>query len=185
MGTLHPKPTGREATFRNDDVIVSKTDLRGKITYVNDVFVAVSGYTPPDLLGQPHSMIRHPDMPRCVFEVLWRTIASGREVFAYVMNLARDGSHYWVLAHVTPSHDQGGRHVGYHSHRRAPWPDALAKVKPLYGRLLGIERSHEDRARGLAESTRAVEKLLEEHGMEWNEFVFGLSKETRVDAAVA
>jgi PAS domain S-box-containing protein len=181
----HPTPTGRAVTFADDDVIVSKTDLQGKITYVNDVFVTVSGYAPAELIGAPHSLIRHPDMPRCVFEVLWQTITRGREIFAYVLNLAKDGSHYWVLAHVTPSYDTRGRHVGYHSHRRAPWADALARVQPLYAELLGVERAHRDRARGLAASVGVVERMLQERGMEWNELVFSLSKETQVDAAVA
>jgi len=180
----HPIPTGREITFAPDDVIVSKTDLQGKITYVNDVFVAVSGYTPAELLGAPHSLIRHPDMPRCVFKVLWDTIAQRREIFAYVLNMAKDGAHYWVLAHVTPSYDRAGRHVGYHSHRRAPWADALAKVKPLHAKLLSVERAHTDRSMGLAASVRLVEQLLVEQAMEWDEFVFSLSAETRVDAAV-
>ena len=93
-------PTGRERMFGEDEIIVSKTDLQGKITYANSVFLRVVGYAEEDVLGQPHSMIRHPGMPRAVFKLLWETIAGGREIFAYVKNMARDGDHYSVFAHV-------------------------------------------------------------------------------------
>ncbi|HPV77190.1 MAG TPA: PAS domain-containing protein, partial [Gemmatimonadaceae bacterium] len=89
-------PSGRERSFGEDEIIVSKTDLQGKITYANDVFIRVSGYEEDELLGAPHSIIRHPDMPRAVFKLLWDTLATGREVFAYVNNMARNGDNYWV-----------------------------------------------------------------------------------------
>ena len=88
------KPTGVERFFDDDDIIVSKTDLKGKITYANRVFSQVSGYTEPELIGQPHNLIRHPDMPRCVFKLLWDTVQDGREIFAYVVNLCKGGDHY-------------------------------------------------------------------------------------------
>ena len=103
-------PTGRERMFGEDEIIVSKTDLKGRITYANSVFLRVAGYAEEDVLGQPHSMIRHPGMPRAVFKLLWETIAGGREIFAYVKNMARDGDHYWVFAHVTPSFDNRRHH---------------------------------------------------------------------------
>ena len=95
--------TGVERTFGEDEIIVSKTDLTGRITYANDVFLRISGYAEAEVLGQPHSIIRHPGTPRAVFSLLWRTIESGREIFAYVVNRAKNGDHYWVLAHVTPT----------------------------------------------------------------------------------
>ena len=114
------RPTGVERTFGQDEIIVSKTDLKGRITYANRVFLQVAGYTEREVLGAPHSLIRHPDMPRSVFQLLWDTIQGGREVFAYVVNLAKNGDHYWVLAHVTPTFDDAGKIVGYHSMRRLP-----------------------------------------------------------------
>ena len=98
-----PRPTGREISFGEDEIIVSKTDTRGVITYSNTVFQRVSGYTEEELQGKPHSIIRHPDMPRCVFRLLWDTVQSGHELFAYVLNLAKNGDGYWVFAHITPS----------------------------------------------------------------------------------
>ena len=112
--------TGSERFIGENDIIVSKTDLKGRITYCNKVFLDIAGYTERECLGQPHSMIRHPDMPRCIFKVLWDTIQSGQEIFAYVVNRAANGDHYWVYAHVTPSIGEGGTIVGYHSNRRVP-----------------------------------------------------------------
>nr|BFE86398.1 hypothetical protein GCM10020093_089990 [Planobispora longispora] len=124
------RPTGVERTFAPDEIIVTKTDLKGHITYANDVFLRVSAYSEEEVLGQPHSLIRHPDMPRCVFALLWQEIRRGREIFAYVVNLAADGAHYWVLAHVTPSAGPGGQIVGYHSNRRVPGEAALRRIRP-------------------------------------------------------
>ena len=125
------RPTGQERTFGVDELIVSKTDPRGVITYANDVFLRVSGYEMDEVVGRPHNLIRHPDMPRAVFQLLWDTLSSGRELFAYINNLAQDGAHYWVLAHVTPSYGPGGRVIGYHSNRRRPSPRAVQQLQPL------------------------------------------------------
>lgn len=112
--------TGVEKSFGKDEIIVSKTDLKGRITYVNRVFMSVAGYEEDELLGEPHSLIRHPDMPRCVFKLLWDTIQAKNEIFAYVINRCKNGDHYWVHAHVTPNFDAQGAVVGYHSNRRVP-----------------------------------------------------------------
>ena len=128
--------TGVERFFDVDDIIVSKTDLKGRITYANDVFLEIAGYTEQEVLGQPHSMIRHPDMPRCIFKLLWDTIQGGQEIFAYVINRCKNGDHYWVYAHVTPSKGVGGEIVGYHSNRRVPERSIVEKtIIPLYQEL--------------------------------------------------
>ena len=143
-------------------------------SYANDVFVRVSGYTEAELLGQPHSLIRHPDMPRAVFKLLWDTIEQNREVFAYVVNLAKNGDHYWVLAHVTPSFSRDGHLVGFHSNRRAPAADAVSKAKGLYAKLVAEEKRHRDRAEGLAASVAMFGEVLRQQGMDYEEFVFSL-----------
>ncbi len=167
-------PSGRERTFGEDEIIVSKTDMQGKITYANDVFIRVSGYEEHELLGAPHSIIRHPDMPRAVFKLLWDTLGAGREVFAYVNNMARDGDNYWVLAHVTPSFDRNGTIVGYHSNRRVPEPSKLEKVKPIYAALLDAERRHSDRRDGLVASVALLEGTLASAGIAYDEWVWSL-----------
>ncbi len=97
------QPTGIERTFKEDEIIVSKTDLKGIITYANRTFLDVALYREDEVLGMPHSIIRHPDMPRCVFKLLWDTIEEGNEIIAYVKNMAKNGDFYWVFAHVTPT----------------------------------------------------------------------------------
>jgi len=176
-------PNGREIHFGDEEIIVSKTDLKGRITYANDVFAKVSGYSEAELLGKPHNLIRHPDMPACVFQLLWDVIEQRQEIFAYVINMAKDGGHYWVFAHVTPSFDLAGHHIGYHSNRRVPYVDALPAVKSLYAALCAEERRHPNKKEAIAASTAILMKILTEQGKSYGEFVFGLSRYTRLGAA--
>ena len=125
MRQVAVRPTGVERSFDPGQFIVSKTDRKGVITYANQTFCDVARYTEAEVVGQPHNLIRHPDMPRCVFKLLWDTVEAGEEIFAYVVNLAADGAHYWVFAHVTPTRDRSGAVVGFHSNRRVPDPAAV------------------------------------------------------------
>lgn len=165
--------TGIERHLAPEDIIVSKTDLQGRITYVNKVFMEISGYTEEEMLGTPHSVIRHPDMPRAAFKLVWDTIASGSEIFAYVINRAKCGDHYWVLAHITPSYALDGTLIGYHSSRRAPRPEAVAAVIPLYQQLCEIEQQH-GRKEGLERSFAAVLDLLAQKGCSYEQFILSL-----------
>ncbi len=167
--------TGVERRLGREDVIVSKTDLQGKITYANNVLCRVSGYSLSELIGAPHSLIRHPGMPRCVFKLLWDTIQSGNECFAYVNNRARNGDNYWVFAHVTPTFDSKGQIIGYHSNRRAPARSAIEAVEPIYRLLLDIERSHSDRRVGLEKSHAALLAYLEKHKVTYDELIFSIT----------
>ena len=176
-------PTGTEVTFAEHEIIVSKTDSRGVITYANDVFLRVAGYTEEEVLGQPHNFIRHPDMPRCIFALLWETLKANREIFAYVVNLTRTGDHYWVFAHVTPSFDFEGRPIGYHSNRRSMYRDALPKVRELYARLRQEEQKHSEPARAVEAGRRLLGTILDQQKMDYAEFVFSLSTQTQLAIA--
>ena len=168
-------PTGREAIFRDDEIIVSKTDLKGHITYANDVFLRVSGFTEEELLGAPHSLIRHPEMPRCVFKLLWDTIEKGQEVFAYVKNMTKAGDHYWVFAHVTPSYDANKQIIGYHSNRRVPERRVIeGAIIPLYAQLLAEERRHANGKESLASGFQFLTDFVQSKGMSYDELVFSL-----------
>ncbi len=167
--------TGVERHFADDEIIVSKTDLKGRITYVNRVFMAVSGFSERELLGQPHSLIRHPDMPRSVFKLFWDTLHQGREVFAYVVNRCKTGDHYWVLAHATPSFDLSGNVVGYHSNRRVPDARVLrGSIEPLYRMLRDEEARHSDRKQGMLAAHAKLTNLLAEKGIGYDRWVFSL-----------
>ncbi len=174
MPPASPHPTGREITFPETDLIVSKTDARGRITYCNRVFLRVAGYEEHELLGAPHSIIRHPDMPRCAFKLLWDTIGAGQEIFAYVKNMARSGDHYWVFAHVTPSLDGDGKLLSYHSNRRTPKRSAVAAIEPIYRDLLAIENGHADRKAGMHAAFDHLVGLLSSKGITYDRFVLAL-----------
>ncbi|MCB1529671.1 MAG: PAS domain-containing protein [Rhodospirillales bacterium] len=174
--TTHPLPlTGVERLLKKDDIIVSKTDLKGRITYANRVFMDIACYEEHELIGAPHSIVRHPDMPRCVFKLLWDTIEAKGEIFAYVVNRAKNGDHYWVFAHVTPSFDANGNLTGYHSSRRAPDKNIVQNtIVPLYKTLLEEENRHSNRKDGMNSATNMVLNLLKENNVGYNEFIFSL-----------
>lgn len=165
-------PTSEERTFGREEIIVSKTDPQGRITYANDVFVRVSGYRRDELLGRPHSLIRHPDMPRAIFRTLWDTVQHGQEIFAYVKNLAADGAYYWVLAHVTPSTDATGATVGYHSNRRLPDPSAVRAAEELYAVLLAEESRHATGNAAVDASSAVLADLLAGDGTTYDAWVW-------------
>jgi PAS domain S-box-containing protein len=167
-------PTGEARTFAADELIVSKTDLRGVITYANDVFLRISRYELDEVLGRPHNLIRHPEMPRAVFALLWQTLSEGRELFAYINNLASDGAHYWVLAHVTPSYSADGAVIGYHSNRRRPSPGAIRTVTPLYRRLVEEERRHPTAKAAVAASSRLLDELVAAEAGSYEEFIWSV-----------
>jgi PAS domain S-box-containing protein len=168
------RPTGAVRTFPADELIVSKTDRRGVITYANDVFLRVSGYGRDEVIGRPHNLIRHPDMPRAVFKLLWDTLAEGREIFAYIDNLAADGASYWVLAHVTPSRGSDGSIVGYHSNRRSPSPRAIDRLRPLYRQLLEEERRHVSTRDAVAASSQLFAELIARQAASYEDLIWSV-----------
>ena len=155
--------------MKQDDFIVSKTDLKGRITYVNKIFMEMAEFTEEELLGKPHSIIRHSDMPKAVFKLLWDMVQSGDEIFAFVLNKTKNGNDYWVYANVTPSKDKSGRTIGYYSVRRMPNPAALKIIKPLYAQMLSAERSG-----GADAGTKVLTDLLHEKGVDYNELIISL-----------
>lgn len=168
------KPTGIENVLSDEELIVSKTDLKGRITYANDVFLRMAKYSWKELVGAPHSLVRHPEMPRCVFKLLWDTLEARQEIFAYVVNLAKDGSHYWVFAHVTPTFDISGNLVGYHSNRRKPDLGPVEKISPIYKALCQEEARHSNAKEGMRASLNMMIGLLRNQGVGYDEFVLSL-----------
>lgn len=169
--------TGRERTFDPDEIIVSKTDPQGRITYANRIFCRIADYTEAELLGKPHSIVRHPEMPRCVFKVLWDTIRSGSEIFAYVVNRSKGGDYYWVFAHVTPSYDAVGNLIGYHSNRRVPDRSVLKKVRPIYQALLSEERKYKNPKEQMQASLPVLTDYLRDQGKSYEELIFSWHNE--------
>jgi len=169
------RPSGRERFFPASELIVSKTDLKGRITYANQLFCTVAGYRESELIGQPHSIVRHPDMPRSVFRLLWETIEEGREIFAYVKNMASNGDHYWVFAHVTPSFGVDGKLTGYHSNRRSPAADIVKNtISPVYAEVLAIEQRHANGKEAVAAGYKALVDFVASQKVSYDELMFAL-----------
>ncbi len=131
----------REYVLTDDDLIITKTDPKGVITYANRDFMRICGYREDALLGHPHSIIRHPDMPRGAFRLLWKTLQRGEEFFGVVKNRIADNGFYWVLANITPDFDRHGALKGYYSVRRRPARAALDALIPVYEQMNTIERN--------------------------------------------
>ena len=154
-----------------DAFLVSKTDTKGKITYCNIPFAQIVGAKGNELIGKPHNIVRHPDMPRVVFKILWEYVKNKKEVFAYVQNKSFDGAFYWVFANVTASLDQNGNIIGYYSVRRKPNPKALEIIIPLYRQLLEVEKSG-----GMEASSKLLDNILKEKNKSYDELMNDLQR---------
>ena len=124
----------KEVPFPASGVIVSKTDTKGIITYANDAFVEISGYTREELIGKSHNIVRHPDMPPSAFRWLWDTLKDERPWRGVVKNRCKNGDHYWVRATVAPI-IENGKIIGYVSVRKAPTRNQIAEAEALYKEL--------------------------------------------------
>ncbi len=154
-----------------NDFIVSKTDKKGRLTYVNKIFMDLAEYDEEELLGKPHNIVRHPDMPKAVFKLLWDRVQAKEEIFAFVINKTRNNNSYWVYANVTPSLDERDNIIGYYSVRRKPNPQAIETLKPIYAKMLQAEKSG-----GVDASMKLLTDLLYQEGVSYDEFIISLQK---------
>ncbi len=122
-----------------DDLIISKTDKEGVIKYANDTMLRITDSKIEDLVGHPHNISRHPDMPKTVFKMMWQTLEKGKDFHGFVKNLTKDGSFYWTYAFITPDLSKNGNLDGYHSERRAPNPKAIIEIACIYQQLRAKE----------------------------------------------
>ena len=166
-----PTPNNQELSLLEDDFLVTKTDTKGVIAYANPSFIKMSGFTEKELLGKPHNLIRHPGMPRIIFKLLWGEITNKREIFAFIKNMSKTGSFYWVYANVTASLNRSGDIIGYYSVRRKPNPKALEIIVPLYEKLLSLENSG-----GMDASYKHLLELLKEKGISYDELSNNLQR---------
>lgn len=166
-----PSPNQNQKSLSPSDFIVSKTDKHGKIIYGNKIFIQISGYEESELLGAPHSILRHPDMPKIVFKLLWDRIQKKEEIFAYVKNLCKDGSYYWVFANATATVDDNGSIRDFHSVRRKPSDKALEVIPAIYEQLLSAERKG-----GMEASKALLDKVLNEKGVDYDTFILALQQ---------
>ncbi len=167
------QPTQKERVMKEKDFIVSKTDLKGLITYANPVFIEYSGYSQRELYKSQHNIIRHIDMPRGAFHLLWITLQSGKEFNGLVKNLSKDGGFYWVMANVTPSYDNHKNIIGYYSVRRKPSELALQTIKPIYKEMLEAEKQAGSK-NAIEASTQLLMNKLANLGVEYEKFIITL-----------
>ncbi len=151
-------PIDRSRNMNEDDFIVSKTDPKGRVIYGNPIFWEFSQLDESEMLGKQHNMIRHPDMPRSIFHLMWTTLKAGNEFFGCVKNMAKDGSYYWTMANVTPSYDEFDKLLGYFSVRRKPLKKAVDDFSVLYKEML-----EEEKRAGPKEAIRAGTTILDNH----------------------
>ncbi|MBA3025152.1 MAG: PAS domain-containing protein [Sulfurimonas sp.] len=131
-------PINEEYMF-DGNVIISQTDLHGVITYANKMFCQISGYSAQELLGKPHNIIRHPDMPKAAFEKMWSTIQGGQAWNGLVKNLRKDGLYYWVETEILPIKDEEGKLIGYIAARKPASRKNIQESDELYTKMLNSE----------------------------------------------
>ena len=161
----------KEHMVEESAFLVSKTDLKGRITYCNEPFLKIVGAKQAEVLGKPHNIVRHPHMPRAIFKLLWEHIKDKKEIFAYVKNKSFDGGYYWVFANITASVDDRNNTVGYYSVRRKPNPKAIEIIEPIYQKLLSVEKSG-----GMDASMKFLTDFLNEKNLSYDEFVNNLQR---------
>ncbi|MDD2906731.1 MAG: PAS domain-containing protein [Sulfurimonas sp.] len=155
-----PEPINEEIPLDPKRYIVSETDSKGKITFCNDYFMEISGYSQEELIGAPHSIVRHPDMPKVVFKLLWETISKGKNINAVVKNLAKDGRYYWIFTEFEIRKDTDtGNIIGYHASRKTISKHVIEIIAQLYTKLLEIEKNE-----GVDASQKYLINFLREKG---------------------
>jgi PAS domain S-box-containing protein len=162
-----PAPIDEEISLDPKRYIVSKTDKHGIIEYGNEYFVEISGYTETELLGEPHSLIRHPDMPKIVFKMMWDRINKAQNIMAIVKNLAKDGRYYWVVTEFQPKVDPISNEIISHTaFRKAAPKKAVETMQTIYQKLLEIEKEG-----GMEASEKYLRGFLEEKKMTYDEYI--------------
>lgn len=124
-------PNTNEIAY-DGSTMITETNVKGIITYVNRKFVEMSGYAKEELIGQSHNIMRHPDMPKIIFKQMWESLDQAEPWKGYIKNLRKDGSYYWAIVFITPKHDEHGKLSGFIAAREIPGPTTLESVKETY-----------------------------------------------------
>ena len=170
-----PTPIDKEVGWNKSQVVISETGVYGRITNVNDVFCNVCGYSPEEMIGQPHSIIRHPDMPKLVFKLLWDNLKVGNNFIGVIKNLAKSGEYYWVITDFEMRRDATGN-ITHYIARRKSVPKAVIEnyVAPLYETLLKLEK-----VGGMELSSRFFKNYLAKQGKDYIDFIIDVMNENR------
>ncbi len=161
-----PTPIDEKMELDPERYFISSTDLQGIITSVNVYFSKISGYSEKELIGSPHNIVRHPDMPRIIFKIMWDRIQTGKNMCAVIKNLAKNGKYYWVVTDFEILKDNSGESIGYRAFRRAAKDETIKTVEPIYNRLLEAEKEG-----GILASKDELDKILKEKNMSYDDFI--------------
>ena len=162
-----PTPIDKEVGWNKSQVVISETDVYGRITNVNDVFCNVCGYSPEEMIGQPHSIIRHPDMPKLVFKLLWDNLKVGNNFIGVIKNLAKSGEYYWVITDFDIIRDPSGQIINYMGRRTSVPAQTIEKhIAPLYQKILQVEQ-----AGGVEAGEQYFQQFLKEQGKDYLTYI--------------
>lgn len=164
-----PTPVDREVVIGENQVLLSITDTKGVIEYCNEAFVESSGYEEYELAGSGHNIVRHPDMPRAVFKLMWERIQKKENIIAVVKNLAKTGRYYWVITDFVVKEDKEGNITGYKAFRKPAPRKAIEAVTPLYKKLREIEN-----VRGMEAADKFLNGYFEGENTNYDDFIEGL-----------
>ena len=170
-----PTPIDREVQWDKTKTLISETDVKGTITNVNDVFCAVAHYSASELIGQPHNLIRHPNMPKLIFKLLWDNLKVGNNFVGVIKNLAKTGEYYWVVTDFEMRRDAMGN-ITHYIGRRKSVPEAAINnyLAPFYESLLKMEKIG-----GVELSSRFFKNYLTKQGKDYIDFVISIMSENQ------
>ncbi len=162
-----PTPSVREVDWNKNKVLLSKTDTKGTILYVNEDFIDVSGYDEFELIGQPHNIIRHPDMPKVIFKLMWDSLKSSNNIHVIIKNMSKTGRYYWVITDFKIVADSDGEIIGYFGTRKSVPQEIIVKfIDPLYKKLLQLEETS-----GMIASEEYLIGFLQERKKTYMEYI--------------
>jgi len=163
----HTTPVNEPIKLDKYKYIMSRTDTRGNIEFGNDYFFEISGYTSSELIGMPHNTIRHPDMPKVIFKLMWGRLKQGKNIFAVVKNMAKDGRYYWVTTKFEIKKDPLNNTISsYMAYRQAAKPQAVDTISKLYAELIEIEKSG-----GVEASEKYLSGYLDSKRLTYDEYI--------------
>lgn len=168
----------KEILLSPDQMIVTKTDLKGQITYANRTFMEIADFQEHEVLNKPHNLIRHPDMPRGVFRLMWKTLQKRQEFFGVVKNYTSNHKeYYWVLANITPDFNNAGQLAGFYSVRRPASRAAIAALEPIYQQMRQIEAKLSKAEGPDASAAWLLEQVRMNGATNYESFVMSLNKD--------
>jgi len=169
---MYKNPPNKEVYINPKDILITRTDHAGVMDYGNESFLRVSGYSKEEVIGSNHNLVRHPDMPKVIFHLMWKNIKKRQNITAILKNLTKEGKYYWVITDFKTQEDYSGAIKNHIAYRRAIPKSALEVIVPLYDTLLRIENDH-----GMSASLIYLNRYLQERDVDYNKFVADLLKE--------